>query len=144
MKANTHASQKAMKAMTTEQIKVALESIRGMVDDPIESDDWKAVQDRLMYVASVLAWTASMVSDAKRNLLRKQDQTIAQLSGSSLPASIMAMQVKSKCGEEEATYEEAERMNKAVTRIGEWCQTIISARKEEMKLQGMNLTPQKQ
>lgn len=127
-----------MKAMNTQDIRAALESIRVIVDQPTEHDDWSAVQHRLMYVASILSWTATMVADAKRNLLKKQDQVIAQLAGSSLPASILTKQIASKCAEEEATYEEAERMNKAVTRIGEWCQTIISARKEEMKLQGMN------
>lgn len=142
MKTNSHTLQKAMKSMTTEQIKVALESIRTMVDDPIESDDWKAVQDRLMYVASVLAWTSTMVADAKRNLLKKKEQAIASASASGHPASILSQLIQARCAEEEATYEEAERMNKAVTRIGEWCQTIISARKEEMKLQGMNVSQQ--
>lgn len=129
------------KVMSTADLKLAIQTIKDIIENPIAQDNYHALQSRLMYLSSIISLTATCVADAKRNLLFKKSQVIELMSSSGIPASILSKQIDSMCWEEESMYEECERMNKAVTRCGEWLQTVISAQKEEMKLQGSNLVP---
>jgi hypothetical protein len=114
------------------------ESIQSFAEINIGEDIEEAVQrgnDLIVYIAR----TGKMLADAKYYLNKKMnDETMKLieriLSKQKLSAKVQNSLMDSICKEEQYLVDFIERLNRTCTHQMEWCRTLVSKGKEEMRL----------
>lgn len=118
------------------------ENIQKVLEVTISEDGAEATQhgnDVAVYVAR----TGKMLADAKYHLNQKKRSDIIEslkvVAKDTPHASAKAVNalVDSACKEEQYLVDWIGRLNAAATHKLEWCRTVISKAKEEMRLSGM-------
>ncbi|MCW0484095.1 hypothetical protein [Gaoshiqia sediminis] len=105
------------------------------------SEDAEEAVARGNDLAAYIARSGKLLADAKYHLNKKMKddvfaalERIARQNGAT-PTAINAI-VKSICKEEQFLVDWSERTNRSATHQLEWCRTVISKAKEEMRLAG--------
>jgi hypothetical protein len=98
--------------------------------------------DRGNELATYIARSGKLLADAKYHLnAKKKDDVFAVLEKIAKHAGATATAtnaiVNSLCKEEQYLVDYAERVNRTATHQIEWCRTLISKAKEEMRIAGM-------
>ena len=113
-----------------EQIQAFLDITCG--DEPAE------IQDRGNDLAAYISRTGKMLADAKYHLDTKMKSSIMEQLRNvglrlSIPASTLNELIKASCSEENHLFKHIERLNRTATHQLDWCRTLISKYKEELK-----------
>lgn len=107
--------------------------IQELIEKPINRDNINAIQDKLIDLAAMSSLSAETVAQANKALKLKQEEIITIYKSSKLPASILKLQIDSKCAEEFAMFTLADRLNAAITHVSDSLRTIISYAKTELQ-----------
>lgn len=107
--------------------------IKELIERPLSKDNINAVQDKLIDLAAMSSLSAETVAQANKALKLKQEETIVKYRSSKLPASILKLQIDSKCAEEFAMFTLADRLNAAITHCQDSLRTIVSYAKTELQ-----------
>ena len=108
------------------------------------SEQPEEVVERGNDLAVYIARTGKMLADAKHfQDQRKKDSIMIQLKeigkGTKIPASTLNDLITASCKEENYLVTWIDRLNRSATHQMDWCRTLVSKSKEEMRLsQGMN------
>lgn len=106
------------------------------------SDDMYAVTDRGCRLAVIISRTGKMLADAKYWLNERKRvevlEVISQIKDNKLSSKIQNALIDSICKEEQYIVDWCERLNRSATHQLDWCRTLISKAKEEMRLNGSN------
>ena len=122
----------------SEDIQKFLEITMG--DDPAEATA------RGNDLATYVARTGKMLADAKLHLNRKKRSEVVDLlvevakKTPNATSTTTNELVKSICREEQYLVDWIDRLNRAATHQLDWCRTLISKAKEEMRLAGNQRT----
>lgn len=100
-----------------------------MQDDPVEA------QYRGNYLVAQIARTGKLLADAKLHRDKKLNSSIIEQMKkiSQLPASTANKFAEALCEEENYLVNWCERLNRACTHQLDWCRTVLSKAKEEMR-----------
>jgi hypothetical protein len=117
--------------------KEALE-IQGYLEITV-SDDPQEVVLRGNDLAVYISRSGKMLADAKVHLDRQMKSSIMKQlkeigTGAGLPATTMNNLIHASCERENYVVSWIERMNRAATHQLDWCRTLVSKSKEEMRL----------
>lgn len=126
----------------TTSIKRELEEIQQFLEITISEQPEEVVargNDLQVYMAR----TGYLVAKAKENLVdKRRDETMIIvdkiISESKLSASVQKALVEGVCREEQFILTWCERLNATCTHQLDWCRTLISKAKEEMRLVGIS------
>lgn len=121
-----------------EELKREAEEIQSLTEITPSGEIEEAVQrgnDLVVYIAR----TGTMLAEARYYLNQKMnDETIKLieriLSKEKLSAKVQNALMDSICKEEQYLVDYIERLNRTCTHQMEWCRTIVSKGKEEMRL----------
>ena len=127
-----------------EQILRELEVIQACVEDTI-SEELSKVIEYGQTLAPYISRSGKLLADAKHHLnTRMKEDTFDVLrktakQGGATAKAINAI-VDSLCAEERYLVDFAERVNRCGVHRLDWCRTLISKAKEDMRLSGMQPT----
>lgn len=119
---------------TIEEIVKELKIIQSEIEIELSEDIQQAI-DRGNYCSVQIARTGKLLADAKIHRDRKLNSSIiGQMKKiSQLPATTANKFADSLCEDENYIVNWCERLNRACTHQLDWCRTLISKAKEEMK-----------
>lgn len=122
---------------TREQLKKEAEEIQAFLEITI-GDDPVEIVNRGNDLAVYIARSSKMLADARAHLdIKRKSVIMDQLRDIGLklkvPATTMNELIKSSCEEENFLSTWIERLNRTCTHQLDWCRTLISKLKEEMK-----------
>jgi hypothetical protein len=103
------------------------------------SEQAEEVVQRGNDLAVYIARTGKMLADAKHfQDQRKKDSIMIQLKeigkGAKIPASTLNDLINASCKEENYLVTWIDRLNRSATHQMDWCRTLVSKAKEEMKI----------
>ena len=106
------------------------------------SDDMNEAVERGNSLIVYMARTGKMLADAKYHLNAKKKtqavEIIEKLTSAKYSAKIQNALIDSVAKEEQFIVDWIDRLNRTATHQLDWCRTLISKGKEEMRLTGMN------
>lgn len=119
---------------TIEEIVKELKIIQSEIEIELSEDIQQAI-DRGNYCSAQIARTGKLLADAKIHRDRKLNSSIiGQMKKiSQLPATTANKFADSLCEDENYIVNWCERLNRACTHQLDWCRTLISKAKEEMR-----------
>jgi len=127
---------------TPEQLKDESEEIQNFLEITISEEATEAIErgnDLIVYIAR----TGKMLADAKYHLNEKKKSEVIEMlkrvakeTPNSTSKAVNAL-VDSICREEQFLVDWIERLNRSCTHQMEWCRTVVSKAKEEMRLAGV-------
>jgi len=117
-----------------EEIVKELKIIQSEIEIELSEDIQQAI-DRGNYCSAQIARTGKLLADAKIHRDRKLNSSIiGQMKKiSQLPATTANKFADSLCEDENYIVNWCERLNRACTHQLDWCRTLISKAKEEMR-----------
>jgi hypothetical protein len=120
-----------------EALKKEAQEIQSFLDITIGDDPVELVE-RGCDLAVYISRTGRMLADAKYHLDKKKKSAIMEQLKNiglklDLPASTLNSLIDASCEDENRLYKWIDRMNRTATHQLEWCRTLISKLKEEMK-----------
>ncbi len=132
-----------MNIASFEQLEEEAKSIQNFLDITISEDPTEATQ-RGNDLAVYISRTGKMLADAKYHKDKRMKGTsmtkIKELGREiDIPASTLNELIKSSCYLENYLVNWIERINRTATHQLDWCRTLISKAKEEMRLSNMIL-----
>ena len=132
-----------MNALITplEELVKETEAIQAFAEITIGEDINEAVQrgnDLIVYIAR----TGKMLADAKYHLnLKRMSEAMNVveriMDKAKLSAGVQNAMIDSLCKDEQQLVDWIERLNRTCTHQMEWCRTLVSKAKEEMRLAGV-------
>lgn len=128
---------------TIDQLKKEAKIIQDFLDITM-SDDPAEITQRGNDLAVYISRTGKMLADAKIYKDRRlRSEVFKQLKQSArsleLPTSVLNELIKASCENENYLVNWIERLNRTATHQLDWCRTLISKAKEEMRLSNMIL-----
>lgn len=132
-----------MNIATIDQLKDEAREIQNFLDITT-GDDPTEVTHRGNDLAVYISRTGKMLADAKIHKDRRfRSEVMQQLKQSArsleLPASVLNDLIKASCENENYLVNWIERLNRTATHQLDWCRTLISKAKEEMRLSNIIL-----
>ena len=117
------------------EIKEELQQIQSFLEITV-SDNPEEITERGNDLVAYIARTGKMLADAKLHQNKARAYSIIREAGerANLPASTLNKLVDAATYEENYVVDWRERLNRAATHQTDWCRTLISKIKEEMKL----------
>ena len=102
-------------------------------------DDVSEAQERGSTLQVYMARTGKMLADAKKALNLKKQSGIMDILRETSKYSIKSATginelIKSVCADEQYLVDWCERLNRTCTHQADWCRTLISKYKEEMRM----------
>lgn len=127
-----------------ESLEKEAQEIQNYLEITISDDPAEVVcrgNDLVVYISR----TGKMLADAKAHLDSKMRSSIMkQLKGIGIdlkmPATTLNNLISASCERENYLVTWIDRMNRAATHQLDWCRTLVSKSKEEMRLAGNNQT----
>ena len=121
-----------------DDLKKEVEEIQAFAEITV-SEDMAEVVNRGNDIVVYIARTGKMQADARYHLEVKRKggalHVVSQLmEGVKMSATVQNALINSLSAEELSLYESIERLNRTCTHQLEWCRTLISKAKEEMRL----------
>jgi hypothetical protein len=116
-------------------IKAECEDIQGFLEIT-SSDNIEEIAQRGNDLAVYIARTGKMLADAKYHRNKALSSSIVREMGKSagIPASTLNKLVDAATFDENYIADWVERLNRSATHQLEWCRTLVSKAKEEMRL----------
>jgi hypothetical protein len=121
--------------MTFHEVKQSLDLIRVLLDSDVSDSTIIEKEAKLLKVSQSSGLAAECKSEAKRLLRAKEVEVLIEImdGAPNTPASIKTAVLKAKCGNEEALYEYAGRINAFISHNIESLRSVISLYKSEME-----------
>lgn len=102
------------------------------------SEEINEIVERGHSLSVYMARTGKMLADAKIHKDIQMQQAIKESEESPLSASTINKLIDSKCKTENYLVNWIDRMNRTCTHQMDWCRTVLSKAKEEMRISGYN------
>ena len=127
-----------MELITIEMLREEAMEIQAYCDQGCE-DDIYMVEQRGSRLQAYISRTGKMLADAKKILnLTKKNEIIEALEQhyikNDAPKITINELIKSLCAEEQFLVDQLERLNNTCGRQADWCRTLISKYKEEIRM----------
>ncbi len=127
-----------MQLITIETLKEEAEGIQAFTDQGCE-DDIYLVEQRGSRLQAYISRTGKMLADAKKLLnIAKKNDIIQALEKYYIQCDAPKMSIneliKCSCAEEQYVVDWVERLNRTCVHESDWCRTLISKFKEEMRM----------
>ncbi len=124
--------------ITVESLKQEAEEIQAFTDQGCE-DDIYLVEQRGSRLQAYISRTGKMLADAKLLLNQAKRQEIVQAlekyyAKMDAPKIAVNELIKATCAEEQYIVDWVERLNRTCVHESDWCRTLISKFKEEMRM----------
>lgn len=121
------------------QIKAECQDIQDFLEITL-SDNIMEVQERGNDLAVFIARSGKMLADAKlyQNHARAHSIILEAGRDAQLPASVLSKLVDAAIYEQNYVVDWCERLNRSATHQLDWCRTLISKAKEELRIAGLN------
>lgn len=120
---------------TKQEITIALNSIRTVLDQDVHHTDIEALQAKLTALTHQFGLSSECKASAKKLLHLKELDVLTELNLTDLQASIVTKMLTAKTADEIAILEYADRINASITHTCDSIRSIISLYKEELKNQ---------
>lgn len=123
-------------------MKTELQEIQSFLEINI-SDDINEVIERGNQLQVYMARTAYLIAESKKNLAKKKKDEAMEvvenvISEMKLSAKVQNTLMDGLCAEEQYILSWCERLNATCTHQLDWCRSLLSKAKEEMKLMGIS------
>ncbi|MCT3662536.1 hypothetical protein HZR00_08435 [Elizabethkingia anophelis] len=127
---------------TQENIKFELRAIQDFLEEGVSEDNPTAVQERGNTLTSYVARSGKILADAKYYRDEKTKDSIFQeiRDITKLSATTANKYIDSLCKEENYLVNWSERLNRAATHQLDWCRSVLSKQKEELRQSNYHTT----
>lgn len=120
---------------TKEKIKERAEEIQTILDEPYKDGNIEEATQRGNIMVCLMAETGKLLADAKYHQDQALSNSILKRLDIKLSPSTLNKLVEAECKEENYLVNWMERINRSCTHDLDWCRTLVSKAKEEMRFQ---------
>lgn len=117
---------------TIQEIKVALNQIRSVVDSNIIDVDIESQKNKLLMLTQLIGLSAECNASAKKILLQKELNVLNEMDKDLAPSKATSL-LKASCSDEAAILEYSDRLNSALIHSIDSIRSIISLYKTELE-----------
>lgn len=123
--------------MTNEEIKSRLGKSLKAIKDLLESDimdvDIESQKNKLLKLTQITGLAAEVKAQAKKLLRMRELEVLKELQEKKIAPSILSKLISSRCHDEEAMLEYADRLNAGVSHSIDGIRSVISLYKTELE-----------